>query len=192
MIMHASLIQYLQQFKILNTEEKAIIQESFQLVKYKAGETLSLAGKVTQKLFFIAEGILKITIPNNEIRDHAYFFMEENQFMSFLYSMYENIPAEQGLEASHDSIVMQIDKKGLFILFEKLPFFRALIDKIAHLTMVDMINTKNMYLSVKSSDRYAKLLLHQPALVKYVPLIDIASYLGITAQSLSRIRKSVH
>ena len=111
--------------------------------------------------------------------------------MGFLYSLYSNIPAEQGLEAACDSTVMQISRKNLYILFEALPFLKSVIDQIAHLTMVEMINTKNIYLSTKSSERYEKLLKHQPGLVLHVPLIDIASYLGITAQSLSRIRRSV-
>ena len=189
--MSASHVEYLQQFKILNAEEKQILQESFHAVHYKAGEVLCHHGKVTQNLFFIVQGILKITVPSDQDRDHSYFFMEENQFMSFLYSLYDNIPAEQGLEAASDVIVMEINRKNLFILFEKLPFFRSLLDKIAHLTMVEMINIKNSYLGVKSSERYSKLLTLQPGLVLHVPLIDIASYLGITAQSLSRIRRSI-
>lgn len=189
--MHGFLISYLQQFKILNIEEKQLLKNSFELIHYKAGEVLSYAGKASPDLYFINEGILKITVPGEQIRDHAYYFMEKHQFMGFLYSLYGNIPAEQGLEAACDTLVMQISRKNLYLLFEELPFFKSVIDQIAHLTMVEMINTKNIYLSIKSSERYAKLLEHQPDLVLHVPLIDIASYLGITAKSLSRIRRSV-
>ncbi|MBB5634406.1 DNA-binding MarR family transcriptional regulator [Pedobacter cryoconitis] len=100
--------------------------------------------------------------------------MEEGQFMTFLYSMYGNIPAKQGLQAACDLEA----------------HLRALIDEIAQLSMAEMVTIKNLYLTGNALAKYELFLRKQPATASRVALTDIASYLGITPQSLSRIRKT--
>jgi hypothetical protein len=57
--------------------------------------------------------------------------------------------------------------------------------------MAEMINTKNTYLGLTAAQKYVKLLELQPEVARTAPLMDIASYLDITPQSLSRVRKQM-
>jgi CRP-like cAMP-binding protein len=181
------LVNYLQQFKEISPEDAAIITHAFERKVYKQGESLVRAGDVVEELYFINKGILKITIQ----REITYYFMKEHQFMSFLYSLYTNAPVEQSLFAVFDTEVLSVNKEQLFLLFDRLPYFKTLLDEIAHLSMVEMINVKNAYLGCDSSERYLLFLERQPEIALKVPQIDIASYLGITPQSLSRIRRNI-
>lgn len=189
--MQEQMISYLQRFRRIPDNDQERILNSFEKVTYKSGLHLSGPGQVADYLFFINKGILKITIPDEEERDIVYFFMKENQFMAFLYSLYGRIPAEQGLQAATDTEILRIERGKLYELYQEIPYLKELIDEIAHLSMVDMIHIKNLYLSGTSLKRYQLFLKQQPEVALHVAQIDIASYLGIAPQSLSRIRKKI-
>ena len=189
--MQEHIIEYLNLFRKINDQDETLILNSFKKVQYKIGEHLSKPGEITSKLFFINKGILKITIPDEEERLITYFFLKEHQFMSFLYSLYGGLPTEQGLQAACGVEVLVIEKKGLLALYLEVPYLKELIDKIAYLAMVDMIKMKNSYLAGGSLKRYELFLKNQPEVALNVMQIDIASYLGIAPQSLSRIRKKI-
>jgi CRP-like cAMP-binding protein len=110
--MNADLIHYLKQFDQLSNWDLELIGGSFQRKHFKTSDELSMAGQVATQLFFISEGILKITIPSQEERDMVYYFLENNQFMAFLYSLYGNIPATHGLMAACDCEVLCLTKKA--------------------------------------------------------------------------------
>ncbi|GAB2697074.1 Crp/Fnr family transcriptional regulator [Mucilaginibacter koreensis] len=187
--MNVELIKYLSQFHPLASSDQTVINSYFKGYQFKAGDWLLKAGEVTNKLFFIQEGILKITVPHPTEKDLVYYFMEPGQFMSFLYSMYGRVPAQQGLQAASVTSALAINYSDLQKLFEQLPYVRALIDEIAQLSMAKMVTVKNAYLVGDAKAKYELFLKDQPEVAKQVALADIASYLNITPQSLSRIRK---
>jgi CRP-like cAMP-binding protein len=187
--MKAELNTYLQQLGAFDEDEIEIICQGFYKRSLRTGEKLTGAGSIAGELYFINDGILKITSPQDEQRDLVYYFMEKNRLMAFLYSIYGDIPVTYGLQAACDCELMVLDKAGLYRIFEMIPKFRTLLDGIAHLSMVEMIAAKNAYSALNAAGSYQLFLERQPQLLLQVALNDIASYLGITPQSLSRIRK---
>jgi CRP-like cAMP-binding protein len=187
--MSKELINLLLQYRHITAEEQSEILRSFQQKTLKAGDRLIKAGSVARHLFFIETGILKITIPHPKEKDMVYYFMKDRQFMTFLYSMYGNIPAQQNLEAACSSEVYFISYHDLLRLYEKLPFLKALIDEIAQLTMAQMVNAKNLYMTGEALDKYKLFMREERTVAVRVALADVASYLGMTPQSLSRIRR---
>ncbi|MBT2560217.1 Crp/Fnr family transcriptional regulator [Pedobacter sp. ISL-68] len=185
------LINFLKTYPQLSETDIGLISSEFQLKRIKAGEVLSRPGEIADKLYFINAGIMKITVEKEELRNGVYYFMTPNQFMSFLYSLYNETPAVHGLEAATDCEVLVMDKVGLLKLYRLIPDFRSLLDTIAHLSMAEMITRKDTLLSLDASNSYKLLLKTQPEIALSVPLIDIATYLGITPQSLSRIRRQI-
>ncbi|RZJ83608.1 MAG: Crp/Fnr family transcriptional regulator, partial [Chryseobacterium sp.] len=148
-------------------------------------------GEIADKLYFIKSGIIKITVEKEELRNGVYYFMTPNQFMSFLYSLYNQAPAMHGLEAATDAELLFVDKDSLLEMYARIPHFRSLMDTLAHSSMAEMINRKDILLSLDALNSYKLLLKTQPEIALSVPLIDIATYLGITPQSLSRIRRQI-
>jgi hypothetical protein len=76
-------------------------------------------------------------------------------------------------------------------LYETIPYFKALIDGITQQALYDKIQIRNAYMGEDATTRYQKFMVRQPDIALRVPLSDVASYLGITQQSLSRIRKNI-
>lgn len=187
--MYTDLIRYLKQFDQLSDDDVNTISADFQKSELKIGEKLTKAGTVVSQLFFISKGILKITLPREEDRDLVYYFLTSNRLTTFLYSVYGNVPAQQGLEAACDCEILSLDKEKLYDIFDKIPHFRTLLDHISHTSIVEMINTKNTYLSHDALKSYQLFLKNEPQVALNVALVDIASYLGITPQSLSRVRR---
>ncbi len=189
--MKSRIVMYLQRFVTIPPEDEQIITDAFSVSVYKANSFLSRAGEKADTLYFINKGMIKITIPQREEKVATYYFMTENQFVGLLYSYYANIPAEQSLQAVDDAEVFTISMPDLLKLNERLSYLKETIDRIAQLSMAEMINTKNAYLGLTATQKYLKLLHLQPEVTRTVPLMDIASYLDITPQSLSRIRKQM-
>jgi CRP-like cAMP-binding protein len=121
----------------------------------------------------------------------AYFFLKENQFCSILNSFNNDTAAAEGIEAACDAEIIVIKKQKLLALYQKLPYLKELVTGITTQSLLDKIQLKNSYMGEDAGTRYRNFLLRQPDIALRVSLTDIASYLGITQQSLSRIRKNM-
>ncbi|MBI3882713.1 MAG: Crp/Fnr family transcriptional regulator [Sphingobacteriales bacterium] len=113
------------------------------------------------------------------------------QRVSFLYSFITQTPSEFAIEAIEDTEVLLISAFDLDNIYLKVPvmerFFRKLFEK-GYTYTLKRLNSRQ---SEPADVRYKKLIDTQPDLLQRIPLIYIASYLGITPESLSRIRKNI-
>ena len=148
-------------------------------------------GEICREMFFINKGVLRIVSLNEKGNKMAYFFLKENQFCSILNSFNNNVPAIEGIEAACNAEIIVLKKQKLLGLYEKLPYLKELITGITTQALLDKIQVRNSYLGEDASLRYQNFLIRQPDIALRVSLSDIASYLGITQQSLSRIRKNM-
>jgi len=117
--------------------------------------------------------------------------LNENCFCTFIDSFANNTPIHESLQASCDTDLIILTKKNLYTLYEKLPYLRELLGHIVQQSLLNKITTRNMFMGQNASNRYRTFLQHQPDIALRVSLGDIASYLGITQQSLSRIRQKI-
>jgi CRP/FNR family transcriptional regulator, anaerobic regulatory protein len=184
-------IDYLKLFKNVPQTDIAIIKNELEYRCAAEGEVLFSEGQVCKEMFFICKGVLRIVSLNEKGNKNTHFFLKENQFCSILISLNNNIAAHEGIEAACDAELIVLKKPKLMKLFEKLPYLKELINGITTQSLLEKIQIKNAYLGEDASTRYRNFLLRQPDIALRVSLSDIASYLGITQQSLSRIRKSM-
>ena len=70
-------------------------------------------------------------------------------------------------------------------------YFKTLVESITHQALLDKIQIRNNLMGEEATTRYHKFISNQPDIMLRVPLSDVASYLGITQQSLSRIRRNM-
>jgi CRP-like cAMP-binding protein len=87
--------------------------------------------------------------------------------------------------------VLAISRTKLLALYEQLPYLKTLIDQITQRALLEKIQVRNAYLGQDSASRYKLFMMRQADIALRVPLNDVASYLGITPQSLSRIRRNI-
>jgi CRP-like cAMP-binding protein len=189
--MFESFINFLRLFKNIPPADADLIENELIYRKVTEGEVLFNEQHICREMYFICKGVLRIVAQNEKGNKMAYFFLKENQFCSILNSFNNETPAAEGIEAACDAEIIVIKKQKLLALYQKLPYLKELITGITTQSLLDKIALKNSYLGEDASLRYRNFLLRQPDIALRVPLADIASYLGITQQSLSRIRKNM-
>ena len=184
------LIAYLESFQPIDEHDKVLITNSFEKRSLSEGDFLFYPDHICKELFFICNGILKIIVQNEKGNGIIHFFLKENQFCTILKSFNEQIVATEGIQTACRAEVLAISKTKLFILYGKLPYLKTLIDQITQQALLDKINLRNSYLGHDSTTRYKLFTTQQADVATRISLNDTASYLGITQQSLSRIRKN--
>ncbi len=185
------LINYLEAFGKINPDDKKLIHSSFYFKSFKEGEDLCKTGEICREMNFICTGILKIFIPNEDGDDVIHFFLKENQFCSILNSFTNQIPANGTIRAACDAEVIALPHNVLMNVYQKIPYLKTRIDEIIQQSLLDKIDIRNSYLGLDATTRYKNFLVRQSDIALRVSLGDIASYLGITPQSLSRIRRNI-
>lgn len=185
------LITYLQLFKPLTQGDQVLILDTFEHRMVKEGDVLFRGGNVCREMFFICKGVLRILASNAKGQDVTHYFLSENQFCTILNSYNNNVVAEETIEAACDAEVLVITREGLSGLYEKVPSLQGLIDQITQQRLLDKIQLRNAYMGQDAMTRYKLFMMRQPDIALRVSLKDIASYLEITPQSLSRIRKNM-
>ena len=189
--MENKLISFLQLFINIPESDQKIIADAFQSKTFAEGEYLFESGHVCKERFFICSGILKIVVINDNGVRVTHYFLKQNQFCTILESFMKETVADENIVAACLTEVLSITKAGLLALYKKLPYLEKLIDQITQQALLDKIKIRNTYLGYDSSTRYKLFLIQQSDIALKVSLSDVASYLGITQQSLSRIRKNL-
>ncbi|GAB4016139.1 Crp/Fnr family transcriptional regulator [Spirosoma koreense] len=182
---------FLNRFKEIPTGDFDLICQHMQVREIKPGEILLEQGRTAKELFFVASGILKIVSTSEKGNEVIQFFVKENRFCTILYSFTNEVVSEEGIVAATDAEVFAFSKQRLNNLFEKLPYFSELVNGITQQALLDKIHIRNSLMGEEATTRYLKFIAQQPDIIQRVPLSDVASYLGITQQSLSRIRKNI-
>lgn len=188
--MYEPLFNYIQSIQPVSAEDRALITSHATHRIISEGDTLLEEGRTARELFFICEGILKIVKLNAKANNVTQFFLKENQFCTILNSFRTGVPAEESIQAACQGTVIVFAKDDLLHLYQVIPYFQNLIESISQQTLINKIRVRNSYQGEEASVRYEKFLQLQPEIALRVSLTDIASYLGVTPQSLSRIRRT--
>ncbi|MCT4615955.1 MAG: Crp/Fnr family transcriptional regulator [Marinifilaceae bacterium] len=144
-------------------------------------------GNIAERLFFIQKGLVRKFF-NKDGKDISLQFFFENQQVSCIESLIKSEPSKYSIETLEDSNIIIINKKEFEFLIENNLELKDLVFKFG---MDRLINYSQLFLSrIKDSpqERYNNLITEQPEILKRVAQHYIASYLGITSVSLSRIR----
>ena len=186
------LVQFLKLFHDIPSEDEAVIASAMQTRNYKEGDYLFKANKIYKEMFFVCKGVIRIMVADDQGREVTHFFLKENQFCSILNSFNNGVTAKESIQAACKAEVLAISRANLDKLNEKLPYLQLLINQIVQQALLDKIAMRTDYLGKDSTTRYKMFMMRQADIALQIPLSDIASYLDITPQSLSRIRKKIH
>ena len=179
--------KYILKYNNLKLEEWKDVEKCLTRKEYKKGELILENGKICRKLFFLEEGFLRFFIMRDGI-DISKYFTEPPYCFTSQRSFTNDIPTEDNIEALKTSIIWEMDKTDAFDLLKYAnwsEFIRKLIQEVQFYTEEILKDIQNN----TAEERYIKMVEENDSILKNVPLKDIASYLGIAPQSLSRIRK---
>ena len=146
--------------------------------------------QIENHISFIESGIVRLFIPkDNPEKEITFGFSFKNQFVSAYDSFLTQSPSNYQLQALTDTTVLSISYKDLQSVYKS----TQIGNLIGRLTAEDLFLIKSKreqnLLNLNAEQRYLKLFKERPELLKFVPLKYISSYVGVTPQALSRIRK---
>lgn len=183
------LIYYIKKWTNITADEGAIIHSAFEETSLKRKKDLLVAGEVCNYIYFITKGCLRSYYIDDKGSECIYQIRMDNNWISDLESFFSKKPSKHYIEALEETHLIRISADNLEELYKKVPalerYFRILFQK-AYLNSLERLN-QTMWES--AVDRYNNMLKEHPTMFQRVPLVHIASYLGITPESLSRIRK---
>jgi len=183
--------QFLKTYRNIPLDDLELIAGYATTRDVEADEILLEENSIARELFFVVDGVLKIVTTSDKGNPVVQFFVKENRFCTILYSFNNGTPATESIVAAIRTKLMCFSKADLLRLYEKLPYLESLIENITQQALLDKIKIRNSYMGEEASTRYLKFMTQQPDIMRRVSLGDVASYLGITPQSLSRIRRNI-
>lgn len=189
--MHDFLFRFLELFHPIAQAHKSKIVAAAECRTVKENETLLREGQHVNELFFICKGVLKIVRTSENGNDIIHYFLKQNQFCTILKSFNENTVSTESIQAACDAELIVFKKSDLQELYTSIPYLKQLMDNIIHQGLLDKIATRNAYLGEDATTRYQTFLIRQPDIALQVSQTDIAAYLGVSKQSLSRIRRNL-
>lgn len=160
----------------------------FSFREVPAGTILLSAGEPATKLFFVIKGCLRTYfIKDNGTEITSQFFLE-NQMVSSFESAMTSAPSRSYIEAIEDSELAHIPVKNLTKIIIECESVRNYFNRFIMARLIFYMNQHASFILDSPEKRYIKLVRENPEIVSRVPQQYIASYLGITPVSLSRIK----
>ncbi len=152
------------------------------------GETLIREGQKVRKTYFVTEGCLRSFCTDKTGKEHTLQFAIKNWWMSDFMAIYSNQIATLTVESITDCKVIEFNAKELEEIYTLYPEFETFQRKNLERHVVSMHKRILNQLQLTAEERYDLFLQQYPDIEQHTPNYHIASYLGITQQSLSRIR----
>jgi CRP-like cAMP-binding protein len=169
---------------------KSILKNLISEVEFPKDSIIIKAGKVEKTVYFIKKGIVRAFVPQ-ENQDLTFWFGKEGDVVLPMKSYVDNYQNYENIQLLEDCVLYQLKIDALRKLFETDINIANWGRKLAER---ELVKTEELFISRQfrtASQRYEELLTKQPEIIQRVQLGYIASYLGITQVSLSRIRSEI-
>jgi CRP/FNR family transcriptional regulator len=157
--------------------------------KYKKKEFILKEGQVARHMTFIVKGATHAYFTDDSGKCYTSMFAIENWWINDLYSYIKEVPSKLFIQTTEETTVLQISKSNLELLFQSTPnlaeFWRLKI-QIAYCATLER---HHLYAKVDAYSRYQHFIENHSGIEKRFPQFMIASYLGITVEYLSFLRK---
>ena len=175
----------------LTQDEATFFTSLLQSRFLKAGEFLLREGDVCRYETFVTQGCLKTYYQDDNGFEHILDFSIEQWWADDLYSLLTQTASRSNIKAIEDTQVLQISKNDLELLYQTVPKFERFFRIVFQNAFIAQRQQINLSLSASAEDRYILFLQQKPYASKRFSQKDIASYLGITPQFLSVLKKKI-
>lgn len=171
-----------------STDELETIKSLSQLRHYSKRSFLLRMGEPCASIAWVAEGCIRLYAMDADDKEHIIEFGFEGDFVTDRSSFLSGKPSHFHIDAIEDTDVFLFSQASLNSITSKVPQFAQVIRKSTMHHLVRYQTRVMTILTLKADEKYKLLLKQQPKVLQRVPLGMIASYLGITPATLSRVR----
>ena len=182
---------YLQARASFSAEELVFMRTIFVPQRLAAGEFLQRAGDVARHAAFVARGCLRSFVIDAKGKEHVVQFAPEEWWLADTISLNTGTPSQYFFAAIEDSDLLLIDAAGQQQIVDRVPGYsaamRAGLQKHAATKDLRIVKT----LSASAEERYVDFMKAFPTIAQRVPQWMLASYLGVSPETISRIRKQL-
>lgn len=186
-----SLISYFDHHLTLTDEEKHAVRKCFYEKRVSRRQFILQEGDVCKLNTFVVEGCFRMYMLDDNGKEHNLQFAIENWWIGDIASFHSEEPSRLYIEAIENSIILQIKKEDQLRLFVDYPKFNRIFRVFTENALVSCQRRVLQNISSTAEERYIDFINRYPHFFNRISNVQIASFLGITPEFLSTIRKKL-
>jgi CRP/FNR family transcriptional regulator, anaerobic regulatory protein len=186
-----AIIEYFSKLLPLDDDEIEAVKRAFNERKVKRRQFILQEGDVCQLNTFVVEGCFRMYFVDDKGKEHNIQFAVENWWIGDIGSFHSEEPSKLYIEAIENSIILQIKKQDQLDLFVNYPKFNQIFRVFTENALVAFQRRVLQNISSTAEDRYIDFVKRHPYFFNRISNVQIASFLGVTPEFLSVIRKNI-
>ncbi len=186
-----SFIEYILRFGHLNRQQIDLIMSKGRVSDLRKDDYYWEAGKVVRQVGFLTEGVIRVFYYDNKGEETTRYFIDENHLILSGNSIDDLYTPSEYLSAITDCKLVVFSTRDWKEISETIVGWELILQKIITKYHKEKMERRSVLVAQDATTRYLDFIEKFPALINRVPLTYIASYLGVTQSSLSRIRKNI-
>ncbi|PWA07303.1 Crp/Fnr family transcriptional regulator [Flavobacterium psychrotolerans] len=172
----------------LNDMEKALVREKFHSRLYRKRQYVMQEGDICTQFNFVVRGCLRTYNVDKKGNIHILQFGTENNWINDLGSFHGKKPSTLNIDALEDTVVLQISLEDLISLYKQSPIFDRIFRVLIENGYIHLQERLLQNISSTAEERYESFLNRYPHLINRISQVQIAAFLGVTPEFLSRLR----
>jgi CRP-like cAMP-binding protein len=182
------LLSYFDRLITLNKEEKELVTQKFRPRLYRKKQYVLQEGDVCTQFNFVVRGCLRTYKIDEKGNTHILQFATENYWINDLGSFHGVKPSPLNIDALEDTVVLQISRDDLISLYKEAPKFDRIFRVLVEKAFVRLQERLLQNISSTAEERYQSFLELYPHLINRLSQVQIAAFIGLTPEFLSRLR----
>jgi CRP-like cAMP-binding protein len=173
---------------VLNDLEKSLVQDNFHSRLYRKRQYVLQEGDVCNQFNFVVRGCLRTYNVDKKGNLHILQFGTENNWINDLGSFHGMKPSTLNIDALEDTVVLQISLDDLISLYKQSPVFDRIFRVLIENGYIHLQERLLQNISSTAEERYEAFLERYPHLINRISQVQIAAFMGVTPEFLSRLR----
>ena len=186
-----AIIEYFSKLLPLDNEEKEALKKVFTERRIKRRQFILQEGDICKLNTFVVEGCFRMYFVDEKGKEHNIQFAVENWWVGDIGSFHSEEPSKLYIEAIENSVILQITKQDQLDLFVNYPKFNRIFRVITENALVAFQRRVLQNISSTAEERYLDFMKRYPYFFNRISNVQIASFLGVTPEFLSAVRKKI-
>jgi len=183
--------QYVAGYAPLSNADKKLIDAHTDIQTFKPGEYFLRVGQVSHQVGYIITGVFRFFFYDGDGAEITSVFFKPHQPMTCINSFFEYQPCSGGIQSETHAKIVLISREAWELFAKQIPHWNSAFEKIKNDSFLEKATFQRFMLNADAKTRYRAFAEQHPEVMGQAALGHIASYLGVTQYSLSRIRKQI-